>query len=322
MPDISHIIKGSVLTRLKEISDVDDSIYNQDGFCQEILGYDEFGTLTTEQSNIQPFGFTCYQLDEVSNTWYAQAREYKPQIGRFLSEDLVKGFLHRPLTQNLYTYCSNKPLSNVDLDGNYEKPEHDELTYYAGKLLGLPPEVVCMLQAGNRSVDDLISSTNPFLPVPLGNQLPHFNRNNPGEIDSRLVFADRYFNQAIQNLENRNFSRELEIITSSLVPHYLGRGLHAIQDIHAHGQIDAGREFLHWGEGHLWHSLNTWFGIGTYRGNPDSFYYDWYGDCQVRLISVPDRRLNMRYLMEILDSVDYLMRFQEEARFSLKDILY
>ena len=299
MPDISHITKDSVLTRLKEISDVDDSIYNQDGFCQEILGYDEFGILTTEKNNIQPFGFTGYQLDKVVNTWCAQAREYNPQTGRFLSEDAVKGFLHRPLTQNLYTYCSNKPLNNVDLDGNYGKPDHDELTYYAGKLLGLPPEVVELLQEGNRAVDSLIGSTSPFFPWPLGNQSPHFNRNNPREIDTRLSIADRYLNQAIQLTVNRYVIGHGETIMPILVPYYLGRGLHSIQDINAHGQIDAGREFLHFGDGHREHTFNVWFGIGTYQGNPDSFYYDWLGDCQVLLVRVPDRRLNMRYLMAI-----------------------
>ena len=57
-------------------------------------------------------------------------------------------------------------------------------------------------------------------------------------------------------------------------------------------------------------------------GNSDSFYYDWAGSCHVLLVRVPDRRLNMRYLMAILDSVDYLARFQEETGFSLKEILY
>ena len=42
------------------------------------------------QGEEQPFGYTGYRFDDVSGTYFAQAREY--QVGNgFTAEDLVKG---------------------------------------------------------------------------------------------------------------------------------------------------------------------------------------------------------------------------------------
>ena len=67
----------------------------------------------------QPFGFTGYIADELdmTGTLFAQAREYMPNVGRFVSEDLIKGFVEAPFTLNQYGYCWNKPLKYVDLNG-------------------------------------------------------------------------------------------------------------------------------------------------------------------------------------------------------------
>ena len=86
-------------------------------FRDEVLSYDEFGISQT--ATAQPFGFTGYQHDNIADTMYAQAREFMPNIGRFASEDLVKGIQTQPFTFNSYSYCFNQPLNLVDLDGNW-----------------------------------------------------------------------------------------------------------------------------------------------------------------------------------------------------------
>jgi len=87
-------------------------------FAQDAYDYDEFGN---PQHGIpgttQPFGFTGYQHDAVSGTWFAQAREYNTQTGRFVSEDIYKGDIQMPMTMNPYVYCINQPLDFVDPDG-------------------------------------------------------------------------------------------------------------------------------------------------------------------------------------------------------------
>ncbi|RKJ44855.1 hypothetical protein D7X98_10630 [bacterium 1XD8-76] len=46
-----------------------------------------------------------------------QARRYDTGAGRFVSEDVVKGHTALTYMLNSYTYCCNRPLEHVDLDG-------------------------------------------------------------------------------------------------------------------------------------------------------------------------------------------------------------
>ena len=110
-------------------------LMDERGKSREIYGYDEFGMsfhkkigqsevknrlITSEdifQSPLQPFGFTGYQMDEVGGLYFAQARRYDASLGRFISEDFLKGFIAAPFTLNQYGYCWNRPLDLVDLDG-------------------------------------------------------------------------------------------------------------------------------------------------------------------------------------------------------------
>ncbi len=93
-------------------------------------GYDEFGrdlydseekasTLGrySRQGEKQPFGYTGYRYDSVSRTYFAQAREYQPEHGRFMAEDSKRGKGARPKTLNRYGYCWNNPVRWVDLNG-------------------------------------------------------------------------------------------------------------------------------------------------------------------------------------------------------------
>ena len=97
-------------------------------------GYDEFGndparTIGREleeegipnpytmQGEGQPFGYTGYRYDTDSGTYFAQAREYQPQSGRFCAQDVVAGNGAVPVTLNRYGYCLGNPLYFVDLNG-------------------------------------------------------------------------------------------------------------------------------------------------------------------------------------------------------------
>ena len=90
------------------------------GLELDVFGYNEFGTPLHDNHNTNSiFSFTGYVTDPISSTLFAQAREYKPEIGRFVSQDLVKGIQTYPSTLNPYTYCWNDPMNLVDLDGNF-----------------------------------------------------------------------------------------------------------------------------------------------------------------------------------------------------------
>lgn len=69
-------------------------IMDEEGKSLAVYAYDEFGLRKgeNEEQNLfsQPFGFTGYQTDEVSNLYYAQARRYDAVRGRFVSEDPIR----------------------------------------------------------------------------------------------------------------------------------------------------------------------------------------------------------------------------------------
>jgi RHS repeat-associated protein len=82
------------------------------------LDYDEFGQLTVPDNFNTVFGYTGYQTDPITDLYYAQARYYMPDIGRFASEDIIKGNTFEPPSLNLYAYCRSNPLKYLDPDGN------------------------------------------------------------------------------------------------------------------------------------------------------------------------------------------------------------
>ena len=102
-----------------------------DGASVSTYAYDEFGrnidpftgkkqkpSYTKQGNMIQPLAFTGYQNDEMTDNYFAQARYYNAEAGRFVSEDKIRGFIDSPETINHYLYCWDNPTKLIDLDGN------------------------------------------------------------------------------------------------------------------------------------------------------------------------------------------------------------
>ena len=101
-------------------------LLEQGGESQAIYGYDEFGEDTyNTQGKMQPFGYTGYRYDNVADTYFAQAREYVPGVGRFAGEDWIKGNIEQPFSLNQYGYCFGNPLALIDYNGKTAR-EHAE----------------------------------------------------------------------------------------------------------------------------------------------------------------------------------------------------
>ena len=97
-------------------------LLEKEGKSQTIYGYDEFGKDTYgTQGQVQPFGYTGYRYDAVAETYFAQAREYVPGVGRFGGEDWIKGSTGYPTSLNVYGYCHGNPMVWVDRDGKLKK---------------------------------------------------------------------------------------------------------------------------------------------------------------------------------------------------------
>lgn len=91
---------------------------DREGNIREAYGYNEFGIPSyPDSSSKQPFGYIGFQRDRIAQTYYAQAREYFPESGRFGGRDLVKGTTIYPVTLNEYVYCGNNPIYYVDVNG-------------------------------------------------------------------------------------------------------------------------------------------------------------------------------------------------------------
>jgi len=99
----------------------------QNGRLSEAYDYDEFGNLQYgEWESEQPFGFTGYRKDAVSGNYFAQAREYMPESGRFAGADAFGGNLDVPASLNKYSYCFQNPLIYWDPWGYYTSKEGRE----------------------------------------------------------------------------------------------------------------------------------------------------------------------------------------------------
>ena len=89
--------------------------------AEHAYAYDEFGipeaTKLPRITGELYLGFTGYMRDDISDTLFAQAREYMPEIGRFMGRDILKGRVEQPRSLNEYAYCHNDPVGFVDLNG-------------------------------------------------------------------------------------------------------------------------------------------------------------------------------------------------------------
>ena len=65
-------------------------------------------------------GYRGYFYDFDTGLYYLRSRYYDPEIGRFINADDTDylGYDASPLSMNLFAYCENNPVCNIDLSGN------------------------------------------------------------------------------------------------------------------------------------------------------------------------------------------------------------
>ncbi len=83
--------------------------------------------------NLNPFRYRGYYYDVETGLYFLQTRYYDPETGRFISQDSVE--YAEPKTVNginLYAYCGNNPVMNVDPSG-----ESFLIALLVGTLLGM-----------------------------------------------------------------------------------------------------------------------------------------------------------------------------------------
>ena len=86
------------------------------------IGYKPYGNLQGSGTDTSHTTFAAHPFDEESGLYYMQKRYYAPEIGRFVSADLVAVYLPKeivgdPVSMHCYAYGGNNPVNNVDLEG-------------------------------------------------------------------------------------------------------------------------------------------------------------------------------------------------------------
>ena len=268
----------------------------------DTLAFDEFGVALVQAGQTkrfnQPFGFTGYMMDEISGLYYVQARYFSAENARFVSEDYVRDGV------NWYVHCYNNPLIFVDRNGLWGQDVHegsggsDYGTYTWASSLGMPDDIARDIARHNYETD-----SGPLNPFPfVGDQSYHFNRNTDGT-DSRQEHADRNLQRAIDLWNKAN---ELEKQPNDKYSKYrdagiatireqalklLGQGLHALQDIQAHGNIG----IYEW-----------WWASHADMMEIDDIRFDW-GDSSKTWVKESDRQLRLK--MTELFTMMYLAEF-------------
>ena len=68
---------------------------------------------------MNPIRYRGYYYDEETGLYYLKTRYYDPEIGRFMTIDDISYIDPETINGlNLYAYCANNPIANVDPNGN------------------------------------------------------------------------------------------------------------------------------------------------------------------------------------------------------------
>ena len=87
--------------------------------------YDSWGKLLSTSGSLastlgknNPFRYRGYIYDEETGFYYLQSRYYNPEVGRFISSDVLLSTGQGVLGHNAYAYCGNNPIVREDTQGN------------------------------------------------------------------------------------------------------------------------------------------------------------------------------------------------------------
>jgi RHS repeat-associated protein len=119
-------------------------------------GYDPYGAQTTDEGDLSqdaqanPFRFEGHYYDDRPQSYDMQAREYLPELGRFLQEDRYEDATAdqqldlQPTTNNRYQFTAGNPVDNIEFDGHKgctatcRPQEHQQ--NYGGEVRRVPGE--------------------------------------------------------------------------------------------------------------------------------------------------------------------------------------
>lgn len=96
------------------------ALINTDGTIAAAYSYDPWGVVSTSGTIPNPFQYVGrYGVihDQETGLDLMGLRYYDGNISRFLSADRFPGLITEPITHNLYIYCNDDPINNIDPKG-------------------------------------------------------------------------------------------------------------------------------------------------------------------------------------------------------------
>ena len=102
------------------------NLTDKDGKVTKSYRYDAFGVeKNIDKNDTNAFRYCGEYFDKETATVYLRARYYDSSTGRFISRDSFAGNIADPLSLNLYTYCHNNSIINIDPSG-HKKYKHKQ----------------------------------------------------------------------------------------------------------------------------------------------------------------------------------------------------
>ncbi len=106
---VDHFSEGLSYYHFDALGSIAD-LTDPTGTVQNRYQYDAWGNYRTQSGpQWNPFGFTGYEYDEETDLYYAKARFYDPEVGRFLTEDPAEPDLTTPPSLHRYLYAYGNP---------------------------------------------------------------------------------------------------------------------------------------------------------------------------------------------------------------------
>ncbi|MEN6561270.1 MAG: RHS repeat-associated core domain-containing protein [Acidobacteriota bacterium] len=208
--------------------------------------------------------FSGKERDGESDLDYFGARYYDKSQYRFISTDpltIQSGFLIEPHSNNLYTYCGNSPLINIDRAGKWKSKVHYNVTYKAMLMAfkgwdpGFAARLADTVAGACAGVDSSPSTTST----------PWWSFIFIGQtIIPWLELPDKRQRQTWHFPTSADLDNAFDVANSTLDPIEFGKALHVIQDSFAHGKYVETAS-------HVWEWFENIFG-GRDPDNPLDFW--------------------------------------------------
>ncbi len=92
--------------------------YEYDAWGNHVVTDKNGNPITSGIGVLNPFRYRSYYYDTETELYYLQTRYYDPELGRFISQDSIEYAAPETINGlNLYAYCGNNPVMNIDPTG-------------------------------------------------------------------------------------------------------------------------------------------------------------------------------------------------------------